>query len=127
MTDLRRLEFVVIGDPVPCQRPRVGRGGTVYMPKETVHYEQHVGAVAHLAAYKHRWKRAAKGTRLIVGLVIQRGKGRRGDIDNIAKSILDGITKAGSIWHDDRDVMRLECTIDDDSISPCVRVMVECP
>jgi len=119
-----KLTFSIPGDPVPCQRPRVGRGGTVYTPRETQVYEQHVSSMAYLAAYRERWTRCDPKTPISVQLEISRSKSKRGDIDNIAKSILDGITKSQAVWADDRDVMELSCSIAT-SNSPGVRVVIE--
>lgn len=41
-----KMRFEVLGRPMPKQRPRVGRHGNIYTPRETKAYEELVGTVA---------------------------------------------------------------------------------
>ena len=40
------MRFEIPGRPMPKQRPRVGRYGNIYTPRETKAYEELVGTVA---------------------------------------------------------------------------------
>lgn len=94
-------EIRVPGDPVPKGRPRRARNGSFYTPKRTTDYEE-------LVAWS--WKQ----TRIkpLAGPVSVRldfimATARRVDLDNLVKSVLDGLTLGGA-WADDSQVVRLE-------------------
>lgn len=70
----------------------------MFTPRRTVEYEEQV-------AWAVRAKRAPVTGPVEVDIVV-RIHGRGGDVDNYAKSILDGLVKGGGIG-DDRDVVRL--------------------
>jgi crossover junction endodeoxyribonuclease RusA len=104
----------VPGKPQAKQRPRIGRNGHVYTPKETVAYEKLVG---------ESWLAAGgglvpKGTAVEVvvhvygdrvEIEVNEAEGlkatARADLDNIAKSVLDGLN--GVAWDDDRQVAKI--------------------
>jgi len=89
---------VVPGEPVPKARPRLGRGGRWYTPSRTRDYEQRVG-----------WEARIAGARPVEGdvavRIVVRGP-RRFDLDNVAKTILDGLR--GVAFADDRQVVHLD-------------------
>lgn len=97
------LRFTVPGRPVPAVR-MTQRGKFVKV------------AAGRYLAYKNQVAWAAKGAKMrtgmdtlegpveVIGVFYLYGK-REGDIDNLAKSVLDGMT--GVIWIDDRQVRRL--------------------
>lgn len=108
------MRFIVPGKPQAKQRPRVGKGGRIYTPRETAEYERLVA---------HAWD-AADGEQIprdtAVRVEIEVWKDRievtvcpaegrrhtaRADLDNIAKSILDGLN--GVAFEDDRQVAEL--------------------
>ena len=102
------------GRPQAKQRPRVGRGGHVYTPKETREYEQLVA---------HTWRAAGgvclpKGTPAEVTIHVYKDRVEvevgvaeglpptaRADLDNLAKSVLDGLN--GVAFDDDRQIAKL--------------------
>jgi Holliday junction resolvase RusA-like endonuclease len=98
------FEFEVPGDVVPKERPRVGRYST-RTPTRTATYETLVGMHTMLAvatwarAYRRAWDTSA---RYSVAIRIHRSSRHRFDIDNAAKSILDGAI--GGLWADDSQV-----------------------
>jgi len=91
------MRFEIPGRPMPKQRPRVGRYGNIYTPRETKAYEELVGTVAR----KH-CKEPLVGD---ISVAIEVYGKNIGDLDNIAKSILDGM--AGIVYKDDRQVTEL--------------------
>lgn len=95
-----QTRFTVPGRPVPKGRPRLGRGRT-YTPPSTVAYEQAVGWCAR-SAHRGQPLPGPVAVRLELHLVAT----RRGDVDNYAKSLLDGMQ--GIVLLDDRQVRRLE-------------------
>ena len=91
------MRFEIPGRPMPKQRPRVGRYGNIYTPRETKSYEELVGIVA-----RQHCKEPLAGD---ISVAIEVYGKRIGDLDNIAKSILDGMS--GIVYVDDRQVTEL--------------------
>ena len=92
--------ITIPGRPVPKARPRLGvRGKTayVYTPPATREYEKLVGWVAKCNRCK-----PIDGAVAVTLTVYTRGKM---DVDNIAKSILDGLN--GVAYEDDDQVVEL--------------------
>lgn len=94
------------------QRPRLGRGGVVYTPKETVLFEKTLSRLA-------RWQfkissKAIFGIEENIGVNLvftfkrpkkTKLKTPRGDLDNFVKSSLDALNKV--LFDDDRQVSLL--------------------
>lgn len=110
-----------LGKPVPKGRPRMTRDGHTYNPPATAKFEKKLKA-----AVKKRWGKgvAPSGASLEVLIKVDRGvplswskkrirdelwNGKQphgpGDLDNIAKSILDAMN--GVIFDDDKQVVKL--------------------
>ena len=93
-------KITIPGRPVPKGRPRLGvRGRTayVYTPPATVEYEKLVG-----------WVAKSVGCRPVEGPVsveLDVYIRRRMDVDNVAKSVLDGLN--GVAYEDDDQVVEL--------------------
>ncbi len=93
-------KITIPGRPVPKGRPRLGvRGRTayVYTPPETREYERLVGLVAKSAGC-----RPVEGP---VSVELDIFTQRRMDVDNVAKSVLDGLN--GVAYEDDNQVVEL--------------------
>jgi len=94
------IKLTIPGRPVPKGRPRLGihgRKAYVYTPPKTKEYENLVGWVAKSAGC-----RPVEGPVSVALSVYVKG---RLDADNIAKSILDGLT--GVAYEDDDQVVEL--------------------
>lgn len=91
------IEFTVPGRPKPKQRPRMGKGGNVYTPRETKNYERMVGWYALQAG--------AKVTDKPIGLeaVFYFRNKRTPDLDNCVKALLDGLE--GVVYKNDKQVI----------------------
>lgn len=91
-------EFVVHGDPVAKERPRLG-GGRTYTPAKTLNGE---GAIA--AAFRKACPDWDVDEETAFGVFVEFHVGTlRGiDGDNLLKLVLDGLNKV--CWHDDRQV-----------------------
>ena len=94
---------MIPGRPVPKGRPRIGTSGTVYTPKPTRDYEETV-------AWAVRASRGRVDGPCEVSITLYLRPGRRGDLDNYAKSILDGAEKGGAFGND-RDVVDLRVRV----------------
>lgn len=100
-------------DPLPCPRPRVAviRGhGVAYYPAA---YKKWVAQFVELFQRK-RFAKFDGPVRVTMLLDCRKAKTSKlltpsGDVDNYAKSVLDGLTKVG-MWFDDKQVERLVVT-----------------
>lgn len=90
------IKIVVPGRPVPKARPRFGKQGNVYTPARTKQYEE-------LVAWKTKEviKEPLTGNVAVYIKVYVKGDVFP-DLDNIAKSILDGMNKVA--YYDDKQV-----------------------
>jgi len=98
------IRITVPGRPVPKGRPRLGvrgRKAYVYTPERTVEYEQTVGLCARAAVQGCEALECPVAVKIDLHL---HGK-RRIDVDNCAKSILDGMN--GVVYLDDNQVVDL--------------------
>lgn len=106
------VRFEIPGKPVPKQRPRIVKGHA-YTPRETLDFEKrvgwrykaaggtvHAGPVAITIAVWYEipksWSKAKKDE------TIGEPHTSKPDLDNIVKSILDGLN--GTAWKDDAQV-----------------------
>lgn len=95
-----RIKLIVKGRPVPKSRPRLGlRGRTafIYTPEKTKSYQELVGFVA-----RKKCKRPLDGPVAVFIRLFSKG---RYDVDNVAKSILDGLNRI--CYQDDEQVCLL--------------------
>lgn len=111
MTESPRLRFFVEGPPVPLARHRIARLPTgklrTYTPAECAAYEEKIAFIARGAvARTAEWRRDA---RFLVDLIAYDNR-RNYDLDNLVKAALDGITKAGNVWVDDRRVDSIQAS-----------------
>ncbi len=120
------LQFRIDGDPVPKGRPKFSsRGGFVktYTPKKTADYESIVRAAAQAAMGPTDLLETPLGVYLYIRLPIPQSHSKKRkeaclsgsekpikkpDIDNLAKSVLDGLN--GVIWRDDSQIVSLHVT-----------------
>lgn len=120
------MQFTIDANPVPKGRPKFSKvGGFVktYSPKKTVDYEQIVRQTAAQAMGSTDLLETPVAVYLYIRLPIPRSyprkrseaclKGlerptKKPDIDNLAKSVLDGIN--GVIWRDDSQIVSLHVT-----------------
>ena len=87
-------------EPVAKERPRHTRYGGMYTPQKTVDFEQKVADA---------WLEQQGATLLDCPVTLWVNVGvvnMKKDIDNIVKSVADGLTK-GCAWLDDRQVVQL--------------------
>ncbi len=120
---LQTVEFKVMGAPVGKARPRFTRSGHVYTDPKTKDYEKSVGQAAWVAMLKSRLRPTDKRVSVIMShhfkipksyskakvIACQAGSiiPPTYDLDNLAKSILDGCNKI--VWDDDASVWHLTC------------------
>lgn len=98
------INFTVPGQAVPKERPRLGRGHHFYTPQKTKDYEAHVGACAMKWA-SFRAQPWPTDRFYILTVNVYHGDDDPRDLDNIVKSICDGLNKV--LWDDDRQVKEM--------------------
>lgn len=118
---LYRYELLVIpGEPVGKERPRYNRkNGNFYTPQATREYEDMVALIAATKA-----KPGFGDAPVEINLEAYCGpreKQKTLDLDNIIKSVLDGLQKGG-LFKNDHQVVRINATRHDDSREPKVIV-----
>lgn len=123
------IKFTVSGEPVAKGRPRATAAGgfvRMYTPKKTATYEEHVAYCAIAAMNESGLIRPLecpvkidlvacmpipksmskkKREQAIAGLIVP---AKKPDIDNVAKSILDGLN--GVVFKDDNQIVQLIVT-----------------
>jgi Holliday junction resolvase RusA-like endonuclease len=120
------LHFHIDGDPVPKGRPKftsIAGFMRTYTPRKTVDYELIVRAAAKAAMGPTDLLETPVGVYLYIRLPIPKSHSKKRkdacllgyekpikkpDIDNLAKSILDGMN--GVIWKDDAQIVSLHVT-----------------
>lgn len=120
--------FTVPGKAVPKARPRarcqrMGRKliALMYTPQTTQDYERHVQAHS---SFPEGWPLDAD---YVVQLDVYHPNNVYGDLDNIAKSVLDGLNKLPDgerAWHDDKQVSGLYLRRGFDPVNPRVEVTI---
>jgi Holliday junction resolvase RusA-like endonuclease len=99
------VDTVVVGDPVPAPRPRVGQG-RVYMPKRAVeaklNLQQHFLVDLRRRRHRQRYRGPVKVDLWFSVL-------RAGDVDNYSKLVLDALQ--GVVLENDRQVVELHARL----------------
>lgn len=92
----------VDGKPVPKGRPRMSRNGGVFTPKTTVDYENKIAQ-----AWRDRFGDRTFAGKVEVFLYFGTKFDYKQDVDNLAKSALDGLQKGGAFEKGDEQVYKL--------------------
>ena len=115
-------EFKIPGKAQAKQRPRMGRSGIVYTPKETLVYENYVKMCYSDYANQFKWLPYENQVRAEIDVLVAVPKSDsktkkkakiegmirptvKPDCDNLAKSILDSLN--GLAYQDDKQVVEL--------------------
>lgn len=97
------IKIIIPGRPVPKERPRLtvdGRKKYIYTPKETSKFEKQVALAALTAADG----KVLFGD-IAINIKLYFSDRKFGDLDNYAKSILDGLQ--GVLFENDKQVSKL--------------------
>lgn len=95
------LKVCVEGEPVSKARPRLGRGGHTYTPRETTEAEQVIGLMIKTAMGRSGMSVDAD-SEFILNIEFYTAKKRRKDIDNCLKAVMDAGNKI--LYKDDSQV-----------------------
>ena len=112
-----RVDFIINTTPVSKQRPRLGKGGCVYTPSKTKVFENIVAlSYGNRPSFNDKYIRIRLKFKFEVPksyskkkrLEALEGKIRptKGDVDNYAKAVLDGLN--GVAFKDDRYIYAME-------------------
>ena len=115
---LQEIVFVVDGKPQGKQRPRLGKGGCVYTPRETKRYERSIAWAATAGrprGWRLSWAVSVEVACYFPDLHIR-------DIDNVLKAVLDGMN--GVAYNDDSQVALANVTKALDREHPRTEVVV---
>lgn len=106
--------------PPPCQRPRICKSGFIYSPSSK---EQQEWANEYFSYYENLFNKDCQ-LRLKISIVCK--KRPRGDVDNIAKFVMDALQKA-KVCNDDKQFLSLEITItpDNECKNPYTKINIE--
>jgi Holliday junction resolvase RusA-like endonuclease len=134
------LTFVVPGVPVAKGRPRMTRRGRVYTPAKTVAYERTISIAAQMSKTRLCSGMLFRGPVMVTihchfGMFKSWSRKRKTemlykphtqlpDLDNLVKSVLDGINNTVNVWTDDKQVAALTAT-KHWSEKSCVLVRIE--
>jgi len=113
------LRFRIDGRAVPKGRPRMTKMGGVYTPKTTVDWEKIVAA-----AWNDKYGMLSLNGKLRVTIHVYTDRHAKQDVDNLAKSILDGMQRAGAFSEGDHQVYSLGIVKFPAKIDFCVWVSV---
>lgn len=120
---MQTISFFIPGKPVPKGRPRMNRyTGACYTPKTTQAFEQTVKAYAKKSMHTSDFQILESNHLVSVSIVFMMSKPSKwkkdqkekstglyaickGDVDNLAKSILDGMNDV--VYRDDQQVVKL--------------------
>ena len=111
------MRFVVPGQPLPKARPRIGKNGA-YTPQKTLAYENTIGWCVRAEMADFEPLRGDIGIKLDF---YRKGR-RRADLDNMIKSVLDGLN--GILFEGDKQVCRLVASVVYGSKQPRVEIEV---
>jgi len=113
------LRFRIDGRAVPKGRPRMTKMGGVYTPKTTVDWEKIVAA-----AWNDKFGMLSLNGKLRVTINVYTDRHAKQDVDNLAKSILDGMQRAGAFADGDHQVYSLGIIKHASTTELCVVVSV---
>lgn len=84
--------------PIPCARPRLGKFGNVYSPSSVA--EKSLAWMMRANMEEEPGENLPLQGELMICILIEHSQKLLGDIDNIAKFIMDAVQKAGFIVND---------------------------
>jgi len=117
------IEFTAFGNPVPKARPRLGQRQAngkrkAYTPKRTKNWERTVADYCGIATRGDGFE-----CDVSVWIVFHREDRVNVDLDNLIKSVLDGMN--GIAYDDDKQVVEIHAWLKYDKENPRVEVKIK--
>lgn len=94
--EIKLLDYI----PSPCKRPRFGSNGSVYSPSKNGEELLSWIMCSKVAALKSHDPIPLEGNLAITIVIYHKAKSLRGDVDNLAKFVMDASQKAGIVKND---------------------------
>jgi Holliday junction resolvase RusA-like endonuclease len=119
----KHYDLTVPGHPVAKERPRLARNGGVHTPPKTVQFEKMVGN-----AWFDKYGETRLEGMVQVWLYFGTKTHSRQDVDNLAKSVLDGLERANAFEKGDQQVYKLTASkfpSDVEQTIICIRAMMD--
>ena len=118
------IKVVIVGNPVPMARPRVGDRGAG-IPARTLAAEREIAQLTKIALMEHAEDFPQRGVfRLDINFhEAPKGQSTQADIDNCAKLCLDALNEI--VWNDDRQVEILNLSMERGSRDPRTEITIE--
>ena len=113
------IEFTVHGNPVPKQRPRLGRRNTTYTPQRTKNWEAEVGWICK----QNNPGLVPLQGEVAVWMVFYRSTRHKCDLDNLVKGVNDGLN--GIAFIDDTQVVEIHAWLKYDKENPRAEIKVK--
>lgn len=105
------MKLTIPLDTPPAPRPRFTRAGIAYDPPESRKYKANLAQLILSQINSPALFTGAVHVRIVVYRNFKKATVPKfGDIDNLAKIILDAITMSGAVWKDDRQITDLHIT-----------------
>lgn len=120
---VKHYDLRVEGHPVAKERPRFTKYGGIHTPQRTVEFEKLVGN----AWYEKYGETKLEGM-VQVWLFFGTKTHSKQDVDNLAKSVLDGLQRANAFERGDEQVYKLTASkypSDQQHTIICVRALVD--
>lgn len=120
---MKPIILVIPGNPVPLERPRVTRSGTI-TPKRSAEAKNEIAQLTKIALMGHP-ERFPLHEEFNVTASFYEGvktESHMADVDNCLKLLLDALN--GIVWVDDKLVTRIEATIERGNPHPRTEFMI---
>lgn len=108
---MKPISLVIPGNPVPLERPRVTRNGTI-TPKRSAEAKDRIANITKIALMQHAERFPLYEEFNIVAAFYEgvKAESHMADVDNCLKLLMDALI--GIVWIDDKLVTRIEATIE---------------
>lgn len=119
----KHYDLRVEGHPIAKERPRLARNGATFTPQRTVEFEKLIGN-----AWFEKYGETKLQGMVQVWIYFGTKTHMKQDVDNLAKSVLDGLERANAFENGDQQVYKLTASkypSDQQHTIICLRALVD--